>query len=540
MNEMQKNYPASMAINFGSRLKEWTNSLPGISRTLLEATAVLLISFAFLAVIQFSTPDMPDNDGYYHIKMAYLMRTEGLKPDFTWLPLTILNVREFYDHHFLFHVGLILFTFGDLRLGAKWAAVLFASLAILSVWWLLYRQRVRYSWLWAFGLLAVSEAFIYRMSITRAQSLSLAVLVLGLHFVLTRQYRWLLPLGFTYVWLYDAFPLLFALSGIYTAASWMIDRRLELRPMIYSGAGIVLGLVINPYFPDNIVFAVRHMLPKLVETTSVSVGNEWYPYTTLQLLQNSPLSLAVFFLGVLMMGLTASRMSLKTATGLLLVILSGLMLLQARRFIEYFPAFALIFAAFSWTDFRMDETRQPEEVRDASRESESSRGEWLRKCLLPGIQKLLPAGIMFCGLCFGMAFTLKSSMDSIQDSKPYSMFSGASNWLVENTPRGSQVFQTDWDDFPRLFFFNTHNTYLVGLDPTYLQLYNSDLYNEWVAITQGEIEQPSALISEKFSAQYVVSDLRHKDFLSEAGRDDGLREVYRDDFSVVYQVVVEN
>jgi len=131
-----------------------------------------LIFILFLALVQFSTPDLPDNDGFYHIKMAYIMRTEGLKPAFPWLPLTILNQAEFSDHHFLSHTALIPFTFGDLRLGAKWSAVFFASLAFLSIWNLLKNARVQYAPLWALGLLAISEAFIYRMSITRAQSLS--------------------------------------------------------------------------------------------------------------------------------------------------------------------------------------------------------------------------------------------------------------------------------------------------------------------------------------------------------------------------------
>ena len=97
--------------------------------TLFLPLVLWLIFFASLAFVQFASPDLPDNDGYYHIKLASLMRTEGLKPDFPWLPLSILNENEFYDHHFLFHVALIPFTFGDLRLGAKWAAVTFASLA---------------------------------------------------------------------------------------------------------------------------------------------------------------------------------------------------------------------------------------------------------------------------------------------------------------------------------------------------------------------------------------------------------------------------
>ena len=92
----------------------------------------------------------------------------------------------------------------------------------------------------------------------------------------------------------------------------------------------------------------------------------------------------------------------------------------------------------------------------------------------------------------GVWITLHASSDSLQGSKPYQRYAAASAWLEENTPAGARVFQTDWDDFPRLFFYNTHNTYLVGLDPTYLQLYSADLYDRWVEITDGKVSQPSA------------------------------------------------
>ncbi|NJN79071.1 MAG: hypothetical protein HC797_00565 [Anaerolineales bacterium] len=157
---------------------------------------LFLIFLSSMALIQFATPDMPDNDGFYHIKMAWLMRTEGLKPDFKWLPLTILNVEEFYDHHFLYHVALIPFTFGDLRIGAKWSAVVFSALAFLSIWVLLRRQKIPLAWMWSLLLLAISEAFLYRMSITRAQSLSLAMLALGFMWMLENKYNHLAALSF--------------------------------------------------------------------------------------------------------------------------------------------------------------------------------------------------------------------------------------------------------------------------------------------------------------------------------------------------------
>lgn len=493
-------------------------------QVLLTSVILFVLFMLFTGSVQFSTPNMPDNDGFYHIKMAYLMRTEGLKPDFKWLPLTILNPREYYDHHFLFHVLLIPFTFGDLVLGAKWGAVVFASLSFLAVWWLLKKQKIPYASLWSLGLLAVSEAFIYRMSITRAQSLSLALLALALHWLLTGKYARLVVLGFLYVWFYNAFPLLLGVAGAYTVAKWLLVRRLDLRPLAISSLGIALGLLINPYFPYNIIFAFQHILPKLVEATSVSVGNEWYPYTTGQLLENSPLALAVFCSAVFALGFSGRRMDVRTATTLFLACLFGLMLFQSRRFVEYFPPFALIFAAFAWAP-----VLENLPFRAQTPAIQSTMVLWL--------QSLAPALILLAALAPFTWVTLRDAQYSIQGAKPYQLYAGASAWLSANTPPGERVFQTDWDDFPRLFFYNTHNTYLVGLDPTYMQLYDADLYAVWVDITRGNVADPSDLISGSFDAHYILSDHRHGAFLERAEADPGLQEVYRDEDAVVFAVV---
>ena len=498
---------------------------------LYQAILIFAIFIGFMAAVQFASSDLPDNDGYYHIRLAEQMRTQGLKPNFPWLPLSILNEREFSDHHFLFHVALIPFTFGDLRLGAKWASVIFAGLAFLSVWWLFYRQKVPYAALWAFGLLAISEAFIYRMSITRAQSLSLAFLALGLSLLLSRQYRWLLPFSFAYVWLYDAFPLVILLVASYTLAVLLLEKRFEYKPALYAGIGMVLGVVVNPYFPDNFIFLIRHLAPKLTEATSVSVGSEWYPYTTAQLLQNSPLALVAFLAGVIALGLNNRRMDVPTATSFFMTALFGLMLFQSRRFIEYFPPFALIFCAFAWKplieSFLLSRKTEPMDV--------STAPDWKHKAV-HRLQPWLPVILLVIVFLGGMVLTLREARASIRTSKPYALFAGSSAWLKSNTEAGERVFQTDWDDFPRLFYYNTRNTYLIGLDPTYMQLYNSELYDQWVEITRGEIEQPARLIHDRFGASYVISDLRHDDFIRQAQADEAMVEVYRDDNSVVYEI----
>ena len=123
--------------------------------------------------------------------------------------------------------------------------------------------------------------------------------------------------------------------------------------------------------------------------------------------------------------------------------------------------------------------------------------------------------------------------------KPYDLYAGGARWLAQNTPEGELVFQTDWDDFPRLFFYNTHNTYLIGLDPTYMQLYDPELYDQWVDLTQGKVQQPSRIIRSRFGSSYAISDLAHAEFIFQAENDPGLREVYRDDEAVIFQVLAQ-
>ena len=501
---------------------------PLLIQTMFKRLIVPLLLFlafcAGMALVQFSTPDLADNDGFYHIKMAWLMRTDSLKPDFTWLPLSVLNEREFYDHHFLFHVALIPFTLGDLRLGAKLSAVIFASLAFLSIWLLLHRQRLPLAWLWALGLLGISSAFLYRMSIPRAQSLSLAFLALGMLLMLEKRPRLLAVLAFLYVWLYNAFPLLLALAALHMLAVLLIERRLELRLILAVGLGTLLGLLVNPYFPFNIIFAYRHMLPKLVEMTAVRVGNEWFPYDTNQLLENALPALAALVSGALALGLAGRKMETRTAFSFLVALMFALMLFQARRFVEYFPPFALVFAAFAWSPLI-----EPALARRAATAHSGPR--------LARLSAAWPALLLALVVLVGALFSLPAARQDLRASKPYDLYAGASAWLQANTPAGTRIFQTDWDDFPRLFYYNTHNTYLIGLDPTYLQLYNPELYDLWVQVTRGKVTNLSEVIPARYAARYIHTDLHHTDFLRQAASDPGLREVYRDDQAVLFEVL---
>jgi hypothetical protein len=488
-----------------------TNWAPGL--------AVFSVAATVLAVLQFATPALVGVDGYYHLRMAQLIRSVGWLPEFRWLPLTILSPAAYYDHHLLYHLLLAPFAWGDpsaggataLALGGKLASVLIAALAFLAVW-LGLRRRVRWAWLWTFGLFALSEAFLYRMSMPRAQSASLLILVVVFFLLVDRRDAWLAPLGFAYVWLYDAFPLLLLLSLARVVADTVVERRLNLRPVLYAGFGISLGLLLNPYFPRDVVFVLRHLVPKL-GSPEIPVGNEWYPYDAWTLVTNSGLAFAAFGAGLFFLGKRPGRIDRTVVMALLLAAAFGLLYLRARRFAEYFPPFSLIFLAV---------TASP----------------WLERLAdsAPHLRRRIPA-IMAALLLVPLGWTTVQAHRTIAGSASLERYGAAASWMARHSRPGELVFLTDWDDFPRLFFYDTTNAYVIGLDPTYLQLADGALYDDWVAVTRGEVEQPSHMIAARFGARYVFSDLQHAAFLGRAQADPGLEEVYRDRSAIIYRVL---
>src|SRR5438105_3670852 len=183
-----------------SRLASWRLVAPKP----VELILAFALIFAVMYMIEFAGPAILDNDGFYHMRWSRTLRQQFPHlPKFQSLPLTILNEKDYVDHHYLFHVMLMPFTFGeDMRLGAKWAAVTFSSLGILSLFGLLVAFDVRHRWLWLAPIIASSEPFLYRMSMTRAPALSLGMIGLGAYLILKRKYAWLALLSFAFVWYY--------------------------------------------------------------------------------------------------------------------------------------------------------------------------------------------------------------------------------------------------------------------------------------------------------------------------------------------------
>jgi len=485
----------------------------------LQITAGFVLIFGVMAWIEFGGPAILDNDGYYHIRWAAMLRESFPHlPAFKALPLTTLDEQHYVDHHYLFHVLLIPFTFGDLRFGAKLAAVVFSSLAIVSMFALLVAYRVRYRWLWLLPIVASSEPFLYRFSMTRAPSLSLALLGVGTYLILKRKHVWVGLLSFVFVWAYSLFPLMLAFAVLYSVTVYLAECRIDLWSALASAIGIAMGLVINPYFPKNLALFREHLFMKAGGAYAVDVGVEWYPYETWVIVGSSALAFVIYFVALLAFDYRERARDLKPLFLLLVSAMLLLMAFKSRRFIEYWPPFAILFAAFTITP-RIAQINYKSLVRTRDR-----------------VIAATAAAIVTMAVIVSLGFSVWQARQDVKSEDDPFAYKGAAEWIAANTPPGSLIFNTDWDKFPMLFHYNPNNTYIVGLDPTYMYDRDHELWKVYADITLGNEENPAPIIRDRFGCEFVVTPNAETDFMQVCNDSGDFERVYEDRFATVLRV----
>jgi hypothetical protein len=530
------------------RAANWIKSDSAVrAADLLAGAIAIALVFWWL---QYSTQAIccGDFDGYYHIKWARLlwdnMRGGHFPPAFPWLPLTTLSPHEYVDHHLLFHIILIPFTwFRDLQLGAKVAAILFASVAVFSCYWLVVRYEIRYRLIWLLALLACSAPFLYRMNMTKAPPFAIIFLVIGTYLLFERKYWQLLPLAFVFALTYDMFVLLVLAAVIWTIMIGWTEERFEWRPLVWVGLGSVLGLIINPYFPHNLYLFYEHARVKITATDfATKVGQEWYPYDTREFMVNCYVALVAMLIGYLAFDGSDRKRSQRPLYFLILSTLLLLMTARWKRFAEYFPPFAILFVAFTLENFwrgRAVFTRLPEFVMEdlqpfLDRQEPAATAKEIRS---EETWKYLKVGFVAFALLLALGANVYRTARDIRESDPRDYYAKGAAWMRANIPPGELVFNTDWDDFPRLFYYDPTHVYTSGLDPTYLLDKNPDLSRLYDRITTGEEEDPGPLIRDRFGTRWIFSDNTkdHDGFYDNALRSGWFDRVYEDgDCSVLH------
>lgn len=224
------------------------------------------------------------------------------------------------------------------------------------------------------------------------------------------------------------------------------------------------------------------------------------------------------------MAVNYRKPSKKVITTFLIFIFFLVFTLKSRRYIEYYVPFALIFAAFALNYYLWNI---------------DWRKLWSKFFSYYLHHRIIVTILVIYFLTTVPTLIIKDGRGTYNDLKngiPTTRFAKVSFWLEENSKPGDIVFHSSWDEFPMLFYFNSKDYYIFGLDPTFSYEYSHDLHQKIVNITTGN--QKANLqedIKNTFHASFVFVEKNHTAMNNNIVAA-GFEQVYADNEATVYKV----
>lgn len=472
---------------------------------LLGTILVFLVSFSILLALEFNdkNPYFSGYDSFYHVGLAEQIMSDGLPKEFPYLQFTTLN-KNFTNNHLLFHLLLIPFIaiFGNV-VGPK----VFIALSIALTFTVLYLilKRLKFEWSLPFTAIAFfmqPSDFYFRQAFVRDPAPSLLFLVISILFLIDKRWIALSILAFLYGWLYTGggFLFLIALLLIYGFVTYVLYRKIDIKTTLYPILAIILSLITNPYFPANIESIYLQVLQTGIGAKDY-VGGEWAPYETWFWLTISYIPLLIWFGGITIALYKKVKISRISWTIFFFSLLLLIMQMKSKRFVEYWPFWA-VFSGILLAGNQLEDWF-------TSLWHNSKKNKRLESAFASLLILLfLTAGYFYASAQWSRAWRdTASSLDFDVESARE-----AHEYLKRNSNPGDIVFTDDWDVFPLYYFLNRKNYYIVGLDPEFMNQYDSKLYREFAAISSGADSDNLERIKNVFNSKWVIVASDHPEF----------------------------
>ncbi len=456
----------------------------------LEWLGVFLFCAVLCAYFQFQTPFLPEEDGYYHIKFAWLLRRHGLfRSGFPWAHFSLWR-DGFSDGAFLFHCLLTPFTFGDLAFGGKLAAVLMSAFMFSSFFAILTLNRVRARFYWFWLLLLGGGYFWWRMLVPRPQILSTTLLLWSLHFLLNGRRRPFAALSFLYPLSYVAA----FLPQVFSVARWIYlkatTKRADSRLVLAGLGAYALAMLAHPYFPKNLTFFYVQnfyvMFLAVTQKVNLYLGNEIFPLDTRQFV-GAHLPLIAHLLGLSLVFMhRRAPLSERTRALFLIALITILLTCGSKRFIEYSVPVTTLFCAFLFTDILAGYSLG-DVSRDYGRAGRIGAIVWL---------------IAMLGASGAQAWIVRRDFVGVKPPR----FRDLAAALAVAAPAGELVYTCDWDEPPQLFFYNDQHRYPVIMDPTFMYYWDPAIWRKWSDVANARLApaETARALKETFGARFGV------------------------------------
>jgi len=505
------------------------------SRVLVLVAVLVLVFLSSLALLlrtQAMAPHIFGVEGYHHIRVARMIRVDGIPGDFPWMQVSLLR-SGYADLHLLHHLALAPFAGSDdlqlLEASAKRAAAFYGAVFLTLFTLVLHRLRCPWALFWTAALACGAGGFLLRLAQPRPEVTALLLLVPACWLFARRRRRH---------WPHLLFGLLFTLTGptpqlaVCLALLFLLGRRLageqplDWRMPLFTMAGSAAGLLAHP---DRLDFARlvarlnwRTLLSGLIPGSGVppmiqAIENKSPALDTL-LLHHELVALP---LALLLLILLVRRRSLPAVSGetlsLFLCSTGALALtMTAARHTLLWASFTTLFSALLLRDLLAG----PAGTVGVRRRPRTA----LALLLLLTLAGLRTHGYMSDWLLADTNKAARRQMASV----------GAI--LRDEALPGDTVYHTRWIHFPQLFFHAPSQYYLVGLDPM-LMLAHGDQYLEiWQDIRQGKLADPYPFIRGLFNSRHLVVARSQEALRRRLGSDPRFRLRYREHSLELYRL----
>ncbi len=422
-------------------------------------------------------------DGYYHLRVAQLIPDNGFWVDISWLPFTVLG-QSGTDHHWLWHLMLVPFTLlpDDYMIDV---AVIITTAVVPVVLNLIYRRMgIPCAPLFALLSVAASTLMPGRLMMLRAQNLSLIFVLLFLLALIARKRRIQFVVAFLFMQSYHGAIILVPLTGLFMLLQLVVKKAFDFKDVLPVAAGLSLGLIVNPWFPENIDYFLFHTLFKTDALTPGLTGLEWQSVPiSLLLIQSLPAHL--IFASALGLRVTtlvradeplAKMLPLDTALVCAMTLVFLALYAFAWRFAEYYVPFAVLAAGFL--------------IRDAGPTFTLSMKRHV-VAVVGGLVLVLSLGFSW----LGVSNTNKSFPED---------YASVGDYLEENALQNEMVFNSGWPDFVRVFWHTQQITMVNGLDGHFLAYADPFRFQQWYTLINLQLGEPTNLSPQQVS-DIVVS-----------------------------------
>ena len=482
----------------------------------IKVLLVFVVFFILFLIIQLSINGFFSfDDPYYHAKHSALMAESGdltlIRP---WLKFHFFNYAP-TDPWWGFHVAQALFIkFSNIIIGTKIFVSLLASLVFAVFYYILKKQNTRFPLIWTALYFSASALLLNRLLLERPFLLALSVLPLTFYYCSQKKYIHLFLLALLYALFYNLAPLVIFLAIFYAAAEYLTVKMFNLKIIIASAAGIAAGFLLHPHSLNYIFVASVHFFQVVwlrFMGVNLSVGSEIQTPGFLYFISANFLAIIFYLVAVIIFcGVKKIRSGANGAVNYFLFYYSFLwffITLILPRGVEYWLPLGWIFIAFIFNDFY------------GSYEYGQIKN-FLARGLNLKVLSFFIIGFMSVMILYNYSLIYLNIYWQNRDQWPADL-AQANDWLKKNTPVGSLIFYNNWGMWPMMFYYNDHNQYITGMDPTFLYEYDHKLFWLWKNISYYGLycdQQETCLnasprdngklikvvVKEKFQADYVL------------------------------------